>query len=83
LDTDLTDYFNRIGNASSFNQDIVGWDTSNVTDMDRMFYHALSFNQDLSGWCVELILYKPTDFDTGAISWTLPNSRPHWGEPCP
>ena len=61
---------------------IDGWDTSSVTDMDFMFYHAPAFNQDLSGWCVELIPFKPTAFDTGAYSWTLPNSRPIWGT-CP
>jgi surface protein len=38
-------------NASSFNQDISGWDVSNVTCMSGMFSSA-SFNQDISGWDV-------------------------------
>ena len=66
--------------ASSFNQDISGWDTSKGIDMIYMFEYAESFNQDLSGWCVELIASQPNSFDTGADSWTLP--RPVWGT-CP
>eukprot|EP00978_Attheya_sp_CCMP212_P045836 scaffold362629_cov31-Attheya_sp.AAC.1 len=36
--------------ASSFNQGISSWDTSNVTWMRNMFVNASSFNQDLSSW---------------------------------
>lgn len=68
--------------AESFNQDIGEWNTTNVTDMFSMFLDAESFNHDLSGWCVENINSKPTDFDTNAINWTLPDSRPVWGT-CP
>ena len=78
----VTDMGWMFGNASSFNQDISGWVTSSVTDMSYMFYNASAFNQDLSGWCAYLIPSEPTDFDTGATDWTLPNSRPIWGT-CP
>ena len=37
-------------NAYDFNQDINGWDTSNVTDMNDMFRQAYDFNGDISSW---------------------------------
>ena len=36
--------------ASSFNESLTGWDTSNVTTMRLMFSGAESFNQNLSSW---------------------------------
>jgi hypothetical protein len=68
--------------GTPFNQPLNNWDVSNVTDMKNMFLNASSFNQDLSEWCVTNIASEPSNFDTGANSWVLPNSRPIWGT-CP
>ena len=41
------------GGTQNFNEDITGWNVSNVTDMSEMFLSCSnSFNQDLSGWDV-------------------------------
>jgi surface protein len=78
----VTDMSSMFYGAASFNQDISGWDNGQVNDMTSMFELASTFNQDLSGWCVTLIPSAPTNFDTGATAWTLPASRPDWGN-CP
>ncbi|WP_425383066.1 BspA family leucine-rich repeat surface protein [Spiroplasma endosymbiont of Melieria omissa] len=41
--------------GEKFNQDLSDWDTSNVKDMNFMFYDAKKFNQDILDWDVEKI----------------------------
>ena len=50
LHPSITNLSNMFGGAVLFNQDISGWDTSNVTNMASMFSGAKAFNQNISGW---------------------------------
>ena len=55
--------------ASQFNQDISGWNVSNVTNMNIMFQSTSVFNQDISGWDVSKVIYMRTMFgNTGAFN---------------
>ena len=64
--TDMSDMFRG---ASSFNQDISTWITSNVNNMNNMFRDASAFNQDISGWNVAKV-NKRSDFATGIDTGT-------------
>ncbi|HEY3544964.1 MAG TPA: BspA family leucine-rich repeat surface protein [Propionicimonas sp.] len=58
--TNLTEMFRA---ASAFNQNIGGWDTSNVTDMHFMFVDATSFNQDIGDWDTSNVTDMSAMFD--------------------
>jgi|LWDU01.1.fsa_nt_gi surface protein len=59
---------------NTFNQDISGWDVSNITDMTNMFAENHAFSYDLSGWDVSSV----TDcayfgYDSGLTCSIMPN----------
>ena len=78
--SNVTNMFQMFWEASSFNQYIGDWNVGSVTNLSGMFAEAPAFNQNLSRWCVQHILSKPDNFDTGANAWVLP--QPGWGA-CP
>ena len=63
--------------ASAFNQDISGWDVSNVSNMSTMFTNATVFNQDISGWDVSNVtnmsyaFYDSTAFNQDISDWDV------------
>jgi surface protein len=61
--------------ATSFNQDISGWDTSSVTNLSNMFNTATAFNQDIGGWDTSSVtnmgamFFGATAFNQDIGSW--------------
>ena len=49
-------------NATTFNQDISSWDTSNVIRMNTMFKNATAFNQNIGSWTVSKVQYMGSMF---------------------
>ena len=71
LPSNLTRLNRMFSRATSFNQDISGWDVSNVTDMYYMFQNATSFNQDISSWNVSNVTNMSNMF-ADAIAFNQP-----------
>ena len=79
--TRVTDFFELFEALSGWNDAIGNWDTSSVTNMNRMFQETDDFNQNLTWWCVTNITSEPDRFanknrDFQEVNW------PVWGT-CP
>ena len=65
--------------ASTFNQNIGSWNTSNVTNMDSMFYYASAFNQNIGNWNTSnvtemgYIFRGATAFNQDLSAWCVSN----------
>ena len=65
--------------CSSFNQDISGWDMSNVTDPHNMFTEQQASNQDISGWNMSSATYTggmfagASSFNQDISGWDMSN----------
>ena len=69
MPTSLTNMNGLFNGSRVFNQDVTGWDMSNVTNVSGMFEYNQVFNQDISGWNVS----KVTDFSRMFAGNTLFN----------
>ena len=60
---------------TAFDQDISGWNTGGVTNMNYMFGEAGAFDQDISGWDtskvnnMEQMFYSAHEFDQNISGW--------------
>lgn len=75
----ITDCGSMFAGAVNFNQDISGWDVSNVKHMPHMFAKCTSFNQDIGRWDVRnvieftMFLNGATAFDQDLSGWCVSN----------
>ena len=70
-------------NPSVFNQDISGWDVSNVTNFSNMLANATTFNQPIGNWTINTtpgdtvsmngMLYNTDGFNQNISSWDVRN----------
>lgn len=79
--TEVSD-MSQMFSSTSFNNDIKdinNWDTSNVTDMFRMFFDARDFNQNISNWDVSKVtdmsqmFYLSESFNQDISNWDVSN----------
>jgi len=65
--------------ATSYNQDMSGWDVSNITSMYFVFGYCSAFNQDIGGWDISNVtdmrymFYHASAFDQDISGWDTGN----------
>lgn len=71
LPSSVNSLYETFNGATTFNGDISGWDTTNVTEMSKMFDSAPTFDRDISGWDVSSVTNMFSMF-TSASSFNRP-----------
>ena len=65
--SEVTSMYSVFEEHPTFNGDIAQWDTSNVTNMSRMFRHS-SFNGDLSEWNIGQVMDMTAMFQMASFN---------------
>ena len=75
----IVNMYQLFNGATSFNQDLSTWDTSNVTNMSSAFNGATAFNKSLTGWDtskvtnMSIMFYNAAAFNQPVGSWNTSN----------
>jgi len=86
LPPSVTDISCMFEGCINFNQDVSGWDVSNITDMGSLFNSCKSFNQPLNTWKItpklvsmDLMFRDCTNFNQPLNNWDTSNVKHKWG----
>ena len=69
----MTNMSSLFQSATTFNQTIASWDTSNVTNMTTMFSSASAFNQPIGSWNTAKVTDMNTMFYASAFNQSISN----------
>jgi surface protein len=67
LPVGVTSMSNMFTSSGAFNQDIGGWDTSNVTTFSELFEGASQFNQAIGGWDTSSVISMKSVFQSATV----------------